>query len=130
MALLHARAGQPDIALDLLRLSLRIDLDDLGGTTAAGVHIGACGGAWQAVVAGFLGARVSKGRLLLDPRLPECWPDLEVRFRCLGRDVLVRVDADQMTVDATAPLSVQLGPGCRYQTSTSTEVRFDPGGPL
>jgi trehalose/maltose hydrolase-like predicted phosphorylase len=128
MALLHARAGQPDTALDLLRLSLRIDLGDLGGTTSAGVHIGACGGAWQAVVSGFLGARVSRGRLHLDPVLPSRWPELEVRFRCLGRDVQVRVDHDLLTVDASAPLTVSLSPDCRYQTRTSTEVRFVPGG--
>lgn len=128
MALLHARAGQPDVALDLLRLSLRIDLDDLGGTTSAGVHIGACGGAWQAVVTGFLGARVSRGWLHLDPILPSQWPDLEVRFRCLGRDVQVRVNHDRLTVDASAPLTVTLSLDCRYQTSTSTKVRFVPGG--
>jgi trehalose/maltose hydrolase-like predicted phosphorylase len=128
MALLHARAGQPDTALDLLRLSLRIDLDDLGGTTSAGVHIGACGGAWQAVVRGFLGARVSRGWLHLDPVLPSQWPDLEVRFRCLATDVRVRVSDDAMVVDASAPLTVAVSPDRRPRTSTSTEVRFVTGG--
>lgn len=128
MALLHARAGEPDTALDLLRLSLRIDLDDLGGTTAAGVHIGACGGAWQAVLAGFLGARVSEGRLRLDPALPARWPSLEVRFCCLGSDVRVHVGEDELLVDATSPLTVEVSPSCRYRTSTTTKVSFVPGG--
>lgn len=124
MALLHARAGQPDAALELLRLSLRIDLDDLGGTTSGGVHIGACGGAWQAVVAGFLGARVSRGRLRLDPVLPTRWPELEVRFSCLGTDVRVHVDHGHLEVDASAPLTVVVSAQCRFETSTGTAVDF------
>lgn len=108
MAAVAARAGRVDAALDLLRLCLRIDLDDLAGTTAAGVHIAACGGAWQAVLTGFLGARVVDGVLELDPVLPAAWPSLEARFRCLGRDVRVQVGTE-VRVDASAPLRVRVG---------------------
>lgn len=107
MACVAARAHHPDEALGLLRLSLRIDLEDLGDTTSAGVHIGACGAAWQAIIAGFLGARVVDGVLELDPVLPTAWPSLEVRFRCAGRDVHVRVE-DEVTVTASAPLHVRV----------------------
>jgi trehalose/maltose hydrolase-like predicted phosphorylase len=126
-ALLHARAGRPDAAAELLRLSLRIDLEDLGGTTSAGVHIGACGGAWQAVVHGFLGARVSNGVLHLDPVLPTAWSSLEARFRCMEREVRVRVDGDRLTVDASAPLTVRLADGVGQQVASESGVRFTRG---
>ncbi|HEX2894636.1 MAG TPA: glycosyl hydrolase family 65 protein [Marmoricola sp.] len=108
---LEARAGRADRGLELLRNSLRIDLDDIGGTTAAGVHIGAAGGAWQALLTGFLGAAVDDGVLHLSPHPPDAWPDLEVRFRCLGSDVRVRVDATTVFVQTTAPLRVRLEAG-------------------
>lgn len=128
MASLHARAGQADAALDLLRLSLRIDLDDLSRTTSAGVHLGACGGAWQAMIRGFLGVRVSAGRLRLDPALPDRWPELEVRFRCVGREVRVRVDHDDVAVDASGALTVEPPADTRHRYSTSSGVTFAPGG--
>lgn len=128
MALLHARAGQPDPALELLRLSLRIDLDDLGGTTAAGVHVGACGGAWQAVVRGFLGAAVRAGCLELDPALPSAWGSLDVRFRCLGRDVRVQASREAVAVDATGPLTVRRPADSPARWSTSTRVTYVSGG--
>ncbi|HEU5036641.1 MAG TPA: glycosyl hydrolase family 65 protein [Nocardioides sp.] len=128
MALLHARAGQADAALELLRISLRIDLDDLGGTTSAGVHVGACGGAWQTIVRGFLGAAVRSGRLELDPVLPSAWGSLEVRFRCLGRDVRVRADRETVAVDASGPLTVRPRVAGAASWSTSSRVRFS-GGP-
>lgn len=110
---LEARAGRPDRGLELLRSSLRIDLDDVGGTTAAGVHVGACGGAWQAVLLGFLGAAVHDGVLHLAPHLPDAWPRFEARFRCLGSDLRVRVDASTVSVGATAPLRLHLDAGDR-----------------
>ncbi len=52
-----ARAGKPDPTLELLRIAARIDLDDLTGTTAGGLHLAAVGGVWQALARGFLGLR-------------------------------------------------------------------------
>ncbi len=128
MASLHARAGRPDTALELLRLSLRIDLEDLGDTTAAGVHLGACGGAWQAVLHGFLGARVSQDRRLhLDPVLPSGWSDLDIRFRCLSNDVRIRVEDARLSVDASGPLEVQVAQTSRYLATTSTSVVLTRG---
>ncbi|GAB3244378.1 hypothetical protein GCM10027448_04200 [Nocardioides dilutus] len=127
-ALLHARAGRPDEAAQLLTLSLRIDLDDLGGTTSGGVHIGACGGAWQAVVHGFLGASVANGVLRLDPVLPRAWSRLEARFRCIERDVRVRVDGDRLTVDASAGLAVQVADSVGLHVATESDVVFTQEG--
>lgn len=128
MALLYARAGRPETARDLLRRSLRIDLDDIGGTTSAGVHIGSCGGAWQAVLHGFLGARVDAGTLVLDPVLPERWANLAVRFRCLGRDVVAEFEDGRLTVTASGPLSLRVVPTNSFEVRADPPVRVRTGG--
>ena len=60
-----------DEALESLRLTARIDLDDLSEATAGGVHLGAMGTVWQALAWGFAGVRAEAGALRVDPRLPE-----------------------------------------------------------
>ena len=56
-AALLARDGRPDEALRLFRMACRLDLDNLTGTTAWGLHLATFGGVWQALVFGFAGIR-------------------------------------------------------------------------
>jgi trehalose/maltose hydrolase-like predicted phosphorylase len=108
-AALLARAGRFGPALEALRLASRIDVDDLTGTTAGGVHLATMGGVWQALVFGFAGARASAGGLELDPRLPGAWDALEVRLKFHGYPVRVRLEHDSIAVDAdpAVPVSVR-----------------------
>jgi trehalose/maltose hydrolase-like predicted phosphorylase len=107
-AALLARAGRADEALEPLRIALALDLEDLTGTTAAGLHLATFGGVWQAVLAGFAGVRVRDGVLGVDPRLPTSWRSLELRFRCLGRRVRLLVTPDGIDVHTSRPLQVRL----------------------
>ena len=91
------------------------------------MHVGALGGAWQALVRGFLGARVDDGVLALDPHLPAAWPSLEVRMSCLRRDVRVVVRDDEVLVDASRRLRVRVGPVVATAGGPSGSVRFDRG---
>ncbi|HET8615378.1 MAG TPA: glycosyl hydrolase family 65 protein [Actinomycetales bacterium] len=109
MASLLARAGSPDEALSFLRMAAQIDLADAHGMSAAGLHLAAMGGAWQAVLMGFLGARVRSGTLLIDPVLPADWGSFEVRFRCLGHQLRVRVDRQSTEVNVEGRLRVGVG---------------------
>jgi trehalose/maltose hydrolase-like predicted phosphorylase len=52
---LFARAGRYGAALEALRMAARIDLDDLTGSTAGGLHLATMGGLWQALAFGFAG---------------------------------------------------------------------------
>lgn len=106
-----ARAGRPDDALHWLRIALRLDLDDLSGTTAGGVHIGTMAGAWQALAFGYLGLAVRDGALRIDPVLPSEWSTLRLRFRVLGRRVEVCATADEVVMEADRPLTVGSPPG-------------------
>jgi trehalose/maltose hydrolase-like predicted phosphorylase len=99
-AALFARAGMHAEALASLRLAGRIDLEDLTGTTAGGLHLAAMGGVWQALAFGFAGVRPAGDRLALDPRLPPEWGGLELRLRFRGSRMRVRIERDALAVAA------------------------------
>ncbi len=106
-----ARAGQPDRALELFRMATRIDLDDLTGTTAGGVHLATLGGLWQALANGFLGLRPRAGVLHVDPRLPKAWHALALSFRFEGQPVTVRAEHAVVTIQCREPLVVRFSQG-------------------
>ncbi|MGZ4416516.1 MAG: glycoside hydrolase family 65 protein, partial [Gaiellaceae bacterium] len=83
-AALLARAGRLDEAVQWLRLTSRIDLDDVSGTTAGGLHLAAMGSVWQALAFGFLGLRAQGESLALDPKLPAEWRAQDLRLRFSG----------------------------------------------
>jgi trehalose/maltose hydrolase-like predicted phosphorylase/hydroxymethylpyrimidine pyrophosphatase-like HAD family hydrolase len=107
-ASLFARAGLLSEAVAALRLAAQIDLDDLTGTTAGGLHLATMGGLWQALVFGFAGARPRGERLELDPRLPEEWQALELRLSFRGSAVRVRIEHDRVDVDADPPVPIDI----------------------
>ena len=72
-AALLARAGRLAEARAALAMTTRIDLDDVSGSTASGVHIAAMGSVWQALALGFVGARPRGDVLELEPRIAEDW---------------------------------------------------------
>ena len=110
-AALLARAGQTDRALEMFRLAARLDLDDLTGTSAGGVHLATMGGVWQALAFGFLGLQAGDGVLSVDPHLPAAWTSLEMRFRFRGDAVVVRAAHDGFTFRCTRPHRLRLANG-------------------
>jgi trehalose/maltose hydrolase-like predicted phosphorylase len=107
-AVLFARAGQPERALELFRLASRLDLDDLTGTTAGGLHLATMGGVWQALTYGFLGLRPRGDALDVDPCLPAAWRALSVRLCFRSRPITVRADHTAVTVTCADPLRVRV----------------------
>jgi trehalose/maltose hydrolase-like predicted phosphorylase len=121
-----ARAGRPDEALGLFRLAAHLDLDDLTGTTAGGLHLAALGGVWQALAHGFLGLDPAGEVLGVDPCLPTPWQALELRFRFRDQSVGVRADHDHVHVTCAAPLLVRLAGGpVRRCDPPSTRFRLE-----
>ncbi|HET9557425.1 MAG TPA: glycosyl hydrolase family 65 protein, partial [Actinomycetota bacterium] len=107
-ATLLARAGDPERALELFRLACRLDLDDLTGTSAGGLHLATMGGVWQALTTGFLGLRPSGDALDLDPCLPQAWDAVELRLRYHGVRLRVRAGHDQLELATDGPVPVRL----------------------
>ena len=115
-----ARSGDYDRALEALRIASSIDLDDLTGTTAGGLHLATMGGLWQAFAFGFAGLRARDGVLGIDPRMPPKWQRLELRVRFRGSRVRVGIDATVLVVAADEPIEISVagqrasvGPGGR-----------------
>ncbi len=101
-AALLARAGQYEPALEWLRVAARIDLDDLTGSTAGGLHLATMGGLWQAIVSGFAGVRARRDRLIIDPRLPPAWRGLTIGLRYRGAPFRVQITPRGVEIDADA----------------------------
>jgi trehalose/maltose hydrolase-like predicted phosphorylase len=105
-AALFARARDYGQALEALAMATRIDLDDLTGTTASGLHLATMGGVWQAFAFGFFGLRPREGRLAVDPRLPREWAALEIRVRFHGSRVKVRTEHGRLSIHADPAVGV------------------------
>lgn len=109
MATLLARAGRPDDALEMLRVALRLDLEDRTAMTSAGLHIAALAGAWQAMLIGFAGVWVRGGVLSLRPALPTRWSQLGLAFRCLGRRIRLDLTHSGIGIRTDGPIPVTIG---------------------
>ncbi len=110
-AALLARAGRAAEAMQALRLATRIDLDDLTGTTAGGLHLATMGTVWQALVLGMAGIRPRDGVLWIDPRVPPELGTLEIRLRFRGSRVRVTIRDGSAEVWAEPPILVRLAKG-------------------
>jgi len=121
-----ARAGRVEEALEFFKLAARLDLDDLAGTTAEGLHLACLGGLWQAVATGFLGLRPDRRVLRLDPKLPASWSRLELRCRYRGVPIIVEAGADGFSVVAEADIPVVDNAGNRIPISLTKDVRRTP----
>ncbi len=105
-AALLARAGRLAESLEMLRLAARIDFDDIGHTTAGGMHLAAMGSVWRTFAFGFAGLRPVGDALAIDPVIAPGWEALELRIRFRGSRMRLRIDAETVEVSAHPPVSV------------------------
>ena len=122
-AIIAAEVGYHDLALRYFTAALFVDLADLHGNTADGVHVASTGGVWRALACGFGGFRDYEGAFTIDPRLPDTWESLTYRLTIKGTRLRVRVEADrlELTVEdgEMAELSVR-----------GEKVTVSPGQPV
>jgi trehalose/maltose hydrolase-like predicted phosphorylase len=110
-ASLLARAGRLGEAVHWLRVAADVDLADVTGTTAGGLHVATMGSVWQALVWGFAGVRPRDEALAIDPHLPAQWEALELRLRFRDVPVRVRIEHDATRVVSARPITVFTGGG-------------------
>ena len=89
-SVMASATGHPEIALEYFLDACAVDLVDVHGNTADGIHVASCAGTWLALVAGFGGLRDYGGDVRFAPRLPGSWRRL--RFRIAVRGQLIEVD--------------------------------------
>ncbi len=127
-AALFARAGMLEQAVEALRTTSRIDLDDLTGSTAAGLHLASMGGVWHALALGFAGLRPTPEALQIDPRLPASWAALELRVRFRGSSVCLRIEHAALTVTADPEATVLVAGTSAPITAGPVGVRLERRG--
>jgi len=92
-AVMAAEVGLADKAHRYFLDTLRVDLDDLHGNAAHGLHMAAMAGSWLALTWGYGGLRVHGGLPALTPRLPAQWNSY--RFGLRWRDAQLRIEVDR-----------------------------------
>src|SRR3954447_13659388 len=122
-SVIASEVGYEALALDYFLDAAAVDLLDLHGNTADGIHIASSGGAWLALVAGFGGLRDFDGEVRFHPRLPAEWDGL--RFRVQVRAQLIEVE---MTPNETVYRLVD-GTGIVLHHEDEA-LRLVPGRPL
>jgi trehalose/maltose hydrolase-like predicted phosphorylase len=106
-AALFARDGRAEQALELLRLTARIDLDDISQTTAGGMHMAAMGSVWRALAFGFAGLQPgADGVLAIDPIPVPRLDALELRVRFRNSRVRLRITPAATEISASSPITV------------------------
>ncbi len=83
--ILACELGRPEEAYEHFMRAALVDLDDVRGNAADGIHAASAGGLWQAAVFGFGGLRLTDDGLVASPRLPSHWTRLQFRLQHRGR---------------------------------------------
>jgi alpha,alpha-trehalose phosphorylase len=96
-AVVAAEVGHLELAYDYFGEAALVDLHDLGGTTADGMHIASLAGTWMAAVAGFGGMRDHEGSPTFAPRLPARLDRLTFRLLFRGCRLKVEVTKGETT---------------------------------
>lgn len=91
-AIIAARAGLADDAVEHFRRAAFGDLHDVRGNANDGIHGASCGGVWQAVAFGFAGLRIAPdGTWTTSPALPAGWDRVAFNITVRGRHHRVEV---------------------------------------
>ena len=106
--------------------AVRSDIDDIqGGTTPEGIHTAVMAGTVRQVTERYAGLRLRKGRLYIDPRLPEAINEVRCVIRLRGVPLLVRVERRVAEVEAPSGMYKDLDVVVR-----GTGYRLPPGARL
>ncbi|WP_261163807.1 glycoside hydrolase family 65 protein [Microbacterium sp. Marseille-Q6965] len=133
-AVVAAETGHLELAADYLAEAATLDLDDLQGDTADGLHIASLASLWTAITAGFGGMRHGSEGLRFAPRLPPQLTRLAFGIRVAGGTLHldIRPDSTQYRLSAGPAFAVQhfdeqlvLQPG--VPTTAPTPPAIAPG---
>ncbi|MGW9270902.1 glycosyl hydrolase family 65 protein [Microbacterium sp. NPDC055599] len=108
-AVIAAELWHLDLAAAYLAELAALDLDDLHGNTAEGLHIAALAGIWTGITAGYGGMRDSDAGLSFHPRLPRNITRLGFGVRLHGCILHVDITPDDTTYRLSAgdPVTVR-----------------------
>ncbi|MGV0028375.1 beta-phosphoglucomutase [Phormidesmis priestleyi] len=84
-AILASDLGDSQEAYDRFMQAAMVDLEDVRGNAAEGIHGASAGGIWQAVVWGFAGVKLTKDGPIANPHLPPNWTRLKFKLHWRGK---------------------------------------------
>jgi len=84
-AIMASKLARPAEAYEHFMRAALVDLADVRGNTADGVHAASAGGLWQSVVFGFAGVQLTENGPVAHPQLPAGWERLSFRLQVGGR---------------------------------------------
>jgi len=97
-AILAARLGMEDKAVEMYLRTARLDLDDYNAEAYQGLHITSMAGTWMSVVEGFGGFRVRDGVPHFSTMLPSSWESYAFKLRFRDRTLEVHVAPEGVAV--------------------------------
>lgn len=87
----HAQAcaaiGENELAWNFFEKCLVIDINDNPYDSRDGIHAASLGGIWNCLIFGFAGVRYEKGRLYLEPHLPDRWKEMRFKLKLEGEQL-------------------------------------------
>jgi kojibiose phosphorylase len=84
-AILACALDRPEEAYEHFMRAALVDLEDVRGNAASGIHAASAGGVWQAVAFGFGGIRFTDDGPMASPHLPPDWTRLKFRLQHRGQ---------------------------------------------
>ncbi len=109
-SIVAAEIGKQQTALDYFLSALLMDLADVSGNMADGVHVASAAGVWQALVFGFGGVREYDGELSITHHLPDSWQSLAFPLQFRGRRLAIRLThhEETYTIEEGEPLELTI----------------------
>ncbi|GAB1541121.1 glycoside hydrolase family 65 protein [Scytonema sp. NUACC21] len=102
-AILACDLNQPTEAYTHFMRAALVDLEDVRGNAAEGIHAASAGGVWQAVVFGFAGVRMTQFGPVACPNLPSGWTRLKFRLNWRNEWYEFDLTSGEKIVEITAP---------------------------
>ncbi len=84
-AILASDLGKTAEAYERFMQAAMVDLEDVRGNAADGIHGASAGGVWQAVVLGFGGIQLRENEPVANPHLPPGWTRLKFKLQWRGK---------------------------------------------
>lgn len=112
-----------DLAYDLFKYSLNIDMGENMHSCDAGIHAGSLAAVWQSIVFGYGGLRWLKDKLHFNPILPSQWTSLTYRVQYKKVTLEVSVSKKKFTIKTLGgKLDVYIND--KLETITTREAEF------
>jgi len=108
-AILALDIGDIEKGYEYFERSIRIDLGENLKSSWDGLHAASLGGNWQAVVNGFGGVRITnKGRLRINPHLPEKWKRVKFKIKWQNEEYCVDITKNTITLKSLSSMGKSL----------------------